>query len=160
MGMMSGDEDKFVVLTELEGKEDFNVDMDFKIADTRDGITSIQMDTKLKGLTLEIVEKTLNQGKEGRLFILDKMQQTIDVSRPEVSRYAPRMHKMMIDVSKIGSVIGTGGKTIRSIISETKTTIDINDDGMVIMGSADLEADKKDIAIIEGLTKDIEVGTI
>lgn len=160
MGLITGDDDKFVVLTDLEGQEDFNGDMDFKIAGTRDGITAIQMDTKLKGLTLDIVEKTLNQGKEGRLFILDKMQQTIDVSRPEVSQYAPRMHKMMIDVSKIGAIIGTGGKTIRSIISETKTTIDVSDDGMVIIGSADLEAAQKAIAIIEGLTKDIEVGTV
>jgi len=160
MGLITGDDDKFVVLTDLEGQEDFNGDMDFKIAGTRDGITAIQMDTKLKGLTLEIVEKTLNQGKEGRLFILDKMQQTIDASRPEVSQFAPRMHKMMIDVSKIGAIIGTGGKTIRSIISETKTTIDVNDDGMVIIGSADLEAAQKAIAIIEGLTKDVEVGTV
>lgn len=160
MGLITGDDDKFVVLTDLEGQEDFNGDMDFKIAGTRDGITAIQMDTKLKGLTLEIVEKVLNQGKEGRLFILDKMQQTIDASRPEVSQYAPRMHKIMIDVSKIGAIIGTGGKTIRSIISETKTTIDVNDDGMVIIGSADLEAAQKAIAIIEGLTKDIEVGTV
>ena len=160
MGLITGDDNRFEVLTDLEGQEDFSGDMDFKIAGTRDGITAIQMDTKLKGLTLEIVEKTLTQGKEGRLFILDRMEQTIDVSRSEVSRYAPRMHKMKIDVSKIGAIIGTGGKTIRSIISETKTTIDVSDDGTVIIGSADLEAANKAIGIIEGLTKDVEIGTI
>ncbi|MFC1970367.1 polyribonucleotide nucleotidyltransferase [Chloroflexota bacterium] len=159
MGLITGDDDKFVVLTDLEGQEDFNGDMDFKIAGTRSGVTAIQMDTKLKGLSLEIIEKTLAQGKEGRLFILDKMEATISGSRPEVSRYAPRMHKMKIDQSKIGAVIGSGGKTIRSIIEETKASIDVSDDGTVVIGSPDMEATQKAIAIIEGLTKDIEVGS-
>ncbi|MGD9143313.1 MAG: polyribonucleotide nucleotidyltransferase, partial [Dehalococcoidia bacterium] len=140
MGLITGDDGKFVVLTDLEGQEDFNGDMDFKIAGTRQGITAIQMDTKLKGLTLEIIEKTLSQGKDGRMFILDKMNETIDTSRSEVSRYAPRMTTIKIDPSKIGAVIGTGGKTIRSIIEETKTTIDVNDDGSIVIGSVDAES--------------------
>ncbi len=160
MGLITGDDGKFVVLTDLEGQEDFNGDMDFKIAGTRDGITAIQMDTKLKGLTLEIVEKTLSQAKEGRMVILDKMAETIDASRPDVSPYAPRMTKIQIDPSKIGAVIGTGGKTIRSIIEETKTTIDVNDDGTVVIGSPDMEATQKAVAIIEGLTREAEIGDI
>jgi len=160
MGLITGDDGKFVVLTDLEGQEDFNGDMDFKIAGTRDGITAIQMDTKLKGLSLEIVEKTLAQAKEGRLFILDKMGDAISTSRAEVSRYAPRMTKIKIDPSKIGAVIGTGGKTIRSIIEETKTTIDVTDDGTVVIGSPDMEATQKAITIIEGLTREAEIGDI
>ena len=160
MGLVTGDDDRFAVLTDIEGLEDANGDMDFKIAGTSQGITAIQMDTKLKGISLEIVEKTLSQGREGRLFILDKMNQTISASRPEVSRYAPRMQKIKIDPGKIGAVIGTGGKTIRSIIESTKATIDVNDDGTVIIGSPDLEATQKAIAIIEGLTREVEVGTV
>jgi len=160
MGLITGDDDRFVVLTDLEGLEDFNGDMDFKVAGTSSGITAIQMDTKLKGVSLEVVEKTLAQGREARLFILDKMNETISSSRPEVSRYAPRMTKIKIDPSKIGAVIGTGGKTIRSIIEETKATIDVSDDGTVVIGSPDMEATQKAIAIIEGLTKEVEVGTV
>jgi len=160
MGLITGDDGKFVVLTDLEGQEDFNGDMDFKIAGTRQGITAIQMDTKLKGLSMEVIEKTLSQGREGRIFILDKMDQTISASRPEVSRYAPRMTKIKIDPAKIGAVIGTGGKTIRSIIEETKTTIDVSDDGTVVIGSIDAESTQKAIAIIESLTKDVEVGDV
>ncbi len=160
MGLITGDDGKFVVLTDLEGQEDFNGDMDFKIAGTREGITAIQMDTKLKGLTLEIIEKTLSQGKDGRMFILDKMNETINTSRSDVSQYAPRMTTIKIDPGKIGAVIGTGGKTIRSIIEETKTTIDVNDDGSIVIGSVDAGSTQKAIAIIEGLTKDIEVGEV
>ena len=160
MGLITGDDGKFVVLTDLEGQEDFNGDMDFKIAGTRQGITAIQMDTKLKGLTLEIIEKTLSQGRDGRMFILDRMDETISASRSEVSRYAPRMTTIKIDPSKIGAVIGTGGKTIRSIIEETKTTIDVNDDGTVVIGSVDAESTQKAVAIIESLTKEIEVGEV
>jgi len=160
MGLITDDNGKFVVLSDLEGQEDFNGDMDFKVAGTRDGITAIQMDTKLKGISLEIVEKTLTQAHEGRLFILDKMDAVINASRPDVSRYAPRMTKIKIDPGKIGAVIGTGGKTIRSIIEETKTTIDVNDDGTVVIGSPDMEATQKAIAIIESLTREAQVGDI
>jgi polyribonucleotide nucleotidyltransferase len=160
MGLITGDDGKYAVLTDIEGLEDFNGDMDFKVAGTRDGITAIQMDTKLKGISLEVVEKALTQARDARLFILDKMGEAISTSRPDVSRYAPRMTKIKIDPSKIGAVIGTGGKTIRSIIEETKTTIDVSDDGTVVIGSPDMEATQKAIAIIEGLTREAEVGDI
>ena len=159
MGLITGN-DKYAVLTDIEGIEDFDGDMDFKIAGTRDGITAIQMDTKLKGINLEIVEKTLNEGKVGRMFILDKMNEAITASRSDVSKFAPRMTKIKIDPGKIGAVIGTGGKTIRSIIEETKTTIDVSDDGTVVIGSSDAEATQKAIAIIEGLTREAKIGDI
>jgi len=160
MGLISDEEGNNVILTDIEGIEDNYGDMDFKVAGTAEGITALQMDTKLKGISLEIIEKTLSQAREARLFILDTMDQTISSSRPEVSRYAPRMYKMTIDPDKIGSVIGTGGKTIRSIIDETKTTIDIDNDGTVLIGSPDEEAARNAIKIIEELTKDVEVGGI
>jgi len=160
MGLVTGDKGEYAILTDIEGIEDNYGDMDFKVAGTAEGITALQMDTKLKGISLEILEKALYQAREARLFILDAMQQTISSSRPEVSRYAPRMYKIMIDPDKIGSVIGTGGKTIRSIIGETKTSIDIDNDGTVLIGSSDEEAARKAIGIIENLTKEVEVGSI
>ncbi|MGD1118950.1 MAG: polyribonucleotide nucleotidyltransferase [Dehalococcoidales bacterium] len=160
MGLITGDNGKFAILTDIEGIEDFNGDMDFKIAGTRDGITAVQMDTKLKGITMEVVEKTFYQAKDARVFILDKMAAAIAAPRPEVSKYAPRMTKIKIDQSKIGAVIGSGGKTIRSIIESTKTTIDVEDDGTVVIGSSDAEATQKAISIIEGLTRDAQIGDI
>jgi polyribonucleotide nucleotidyltransferase len=160
MGLVTAEDGRFVVLTDLEGLEDFNGDMDFKVAGTRDGITAIQMDTKLKGISIEIIEKTLYQARDGRRFILDTMDRAINHSRADISRYAPRMTKIKIDPAKIGAVIGSGGKTIRSIIEETKTTIDVSDDGTVVIGSPDMEATQKAIGIIEGLTRDVEVGDI
>jgi polyribonucleotide nucleotidyltransferase len=160
MGLITGDNDKYAVLTDIEGIEDFNGDMDFKIAGTREGITAIQMDTKLKGISLEIVEKTLLQGKDARMFILDTMGAVISGPRAEMSKYAPRMTKIKIDQGKIGAVIGSGGKTIRSIIESTKTTIDVADDGTIVIGSPDMEATQKAISIIEGLTRDPQIGDI
>jgi len=160
MGLVTGEGGKYAILTDIEGIEDNYGDMDFKVAGTTEGITALQMDTKLKGVSPEILEKALSRAREARLFILDVMQQTISSSRPEVSRYAPRMYKMMVDPDKIGSVIGTGGKTIRSIIEETKTTIDIDNDGTVVIGAHDEAAARKAMAIIEDLTKEVEVGSI
>jgi polyribonucleotide nucleotidyltransferase len=160
MGLITGQDGRWAVLTDIEGVEDFNGDMDFKIAGTKDGITAIQMDTKLKGITIEIVEKTLSQGRDARLFILDKMGQAISASRPDVSRFAPRMTKIKIDPAKIGAVIGTGGKTIRMIIEQTKTTVDVSDDGTVVIGSPDMEATQKAIGMIEGLTREAKIGDV
>jgi len=160
MGLVTGDDGKYEVLTDIQGIEDNYGDMDFKIAGTAKGVTAMQMDTKLKGVSLEVVAKTLPQARQARLFILEKMQQTISASRPELSKYAPRMYKISIDPDKIGAVIGTGGKTIRSIIEETKTTIDIDNEGTVIIGAINEEAAKKAIDIIESLTKEIEVGAV
>ncbi|MFC2063173.1 polyribonucleotide nucleotidyltransferase [Chloroflexota bacterium] len=160
MGLVTGDNDDRIILTDIEGLEDACGDMDFKVAGTTNGVTAMQMDTKLHGIGPEILKETLGQAREARHFILGVMQQTISSSRSKVSRYAPRMHKIMINPDKIGAVIGTGGKTIRSITDETKTTIDIENDGTVFVGSPDEAAAQKAISIIESLTKDIEIGTI
>jgi polyribonucleotide nucleotidyltransferase len=160
IGLVTGDNNRFCILTDIEGIEDNYGDMDFKVAGTTEGITAIQLDTKLKGLKFEIFGETLDRAKEARLKILDIMHQTISVSRPEVSRYAPRMYKIKIDSDKIGAVIGSGGKTIRAITEETKATIDIKEDGTVIIGSTDEASARRAIEIIEGLTKEIEVGAI
>ncbi len=159
-GLVTDDTGRFELLTDIEGLEDAYGDMDFKIAGTTAGITGVQMDTKLKGLTMEIVEKTLTTARQSRLFILNIMGQTISAARPELSRYAPRMYRISIPPEKIGSVIGPGGKTIRAIIEETKTTIDIEDDGSVVVGSPDEAAARKAISIIEDMTREVEVGTV
>ena len=160
MGLITGDNDNYAILTDIEGVEDAYGDMDFKVAGTAEGITALQLDIKLKGVNPEILKQALNQAREARLFILEKMRQTISSSRSEFSPYAPRVHKLMIDPDKIGAVIGTGGKTIRSIIEETKATIDIGNDGTVLIGSLDETAAQKAISIIESLTKDVEVDSI
>jgi len=160
MGLITGDNDNYAILTDIEGVEDAYGDMDFKVAGTTEGITALQLDIKLKGINSEILRQALHQAREARLFILEKMQQTISSSRSEFSPYAPRVHKLKIDPDKIGAVIGTGGKTIRSIIDETKTTIDIENDGTVLIGSPDEAAAQKAIDIIESLTKDVEVNSI
>jgi polyribonucleotide nucleotidyltransferase len=160
MGLVTGEDGKYVILTDIQGLEDAYGDMDFKIAGTAKGITAMQMDTKLEGISAEIAGKALDQARQARLFILEIMQKTISASRTELSRYAPRMYKITIDPAKIGAVIGTGGRTIRSIIEETKASIDVENDGTVIIGSANEEAAQKAIQIIEGLTKEVEVGAI
>ena len=160
MGLVTGDEGNYVILTDIEGIEDNYGDMDFKVAGTTEGITGLQMDTKLKGISPEIIEKTLNQAHEARLFILDVMNQTISSSRPELSQHAPRVYKITINTDKIGSIIGPGGKTIRSIIDETKASIDVENDGTILIGSPDEAAARKAIGIIESLTKESEVGDI
>ncbi len=160
MGLVTDDEGRYAILTDIEGMEDNYGDMDFKVAGTTEGITAIQMDTKLKGITLEVVQKTLEKARDARLFILDIMHKTIAACRPELSRYAPRMYKMKIPTEKIGAVIGPGGKTIRAITDETKTTVDIENDGTVIVGSPDEASARKAIGIIESLTREVEVGGI
>jgi len=160
MGLVTDDKGNYAILTDIEGIEDGYGDMDFKVAGTADGITALQMDTKLKGVSLEILGKALHQAREARLFVLDKMQQTISSSRSEMSRYAPRMYQITIDPDKIGAVIGTGGKTIRSIVAESKATVDIANDGTVLIGSPNAEAAQKAIQMIEDLTKEVEIGSV
>ncbi|MEK7353080.1 MAG: polyribonucleotide nucleotidyltransferase [Chloroflexota bacterium] len=160
MGLVTDDKGNYVILTDIEDLEDYNGDTDFKVAGTVGGITGLQMDTKLKGLSLEIVGKTIMQAKDARLFILDKMNKTIAASRPEMSKYAPRVYKITVPTEKIGAVIGPGGKTIRAITEATKATIDIDDTGTVLIGSNDEAGARKAIAFIEGLTKEAEVGTV
>jgi polyribonucleotide nucleotidyltransferase len=160
MGLVTGENNGYVVLTDIEGMEDAYGDMDFKVAGTRQGITAIQMDTKLQGLPGEVFEETLNKARDARLFILDNMAQAIADTRSQLSPYAPRQYKINIDPGKIGALIGPGGKTIRSIIEETKVTIDVDDSGTVIIGSPNDESAKKAMDIIDSLTRDVEVGTI
>jgi len=160
MGLITDGSGNCAILTDIEGSEDAYGDMDFKVAGTTEGITALQMDIKLKSIDLEILEKALAQAREARLFILDTMAQSINTNRAELNRYAPQMIKIMIDPDKIGSVIGAGGKTIRSIIEETKATIDIENDGTVLIGSPDKEAAQRAIEIIDSLTRDVEIGSI
>ena len=160
MGLVTGGGGDHVILTDIEGMEDANGDMDFKVAGTSQGITALQMDIKLKGVDYDILSEALDQAREARLEILAKMGQTIDSSRPELSPYAPRMHEITIDSGKIGAVIGPGGKTIRSIIDETKTTINVKNDGTVTIGSPSEEAAQKAIKMIEDLTRDAKLGEI
>ena len=158
MGLITGENSKFAVLTDIEGLEDALGDMDFKVAGTADGITALQMDIKIKSVSYEIMEQCLSQARDGRLFILERMKETISASRPEISKYAPRLTKITIDPEKIRHVIGPGGRTIRSIMSETKVTVDVENDGTVLIGSPSEEATQQAIKIIEELTRDVEVG--
>jgi polyribonucleotide nucleotidyltransferase len=160
MGLVMREDGKYTVLTDIAGIEDHLGDMDFKVAGTKDGITALQMDIKVKGITPEIMEKALAQAKDGRMFIMNKMLETIPAPRKEMSPYAPRMYTIHINPEKIGAVIGPGGKTIRSIIDATKATIDIEDDGKVFIGSANEEGARRAIQMVEGLTKEVEVGQV
>jgi len=158
MGLVTGKDGNYVVLTDIVGMEDAYGDMDFKVAGTTRGLTALQLDIKLQGINYGILAEALSQARGARLEILEKMGLAINASRSELSPYAPRMYEMTIDQSKIGSVIGPGGKVIRSIIDETKTTIDINNDGKVLVGSANEEAAQKAIKIIQDLTREVEQG--
>jgi polyribonucleotide nucleotidyltransferase len=160
MGLVTGKDEDYVVLTDIVGMEDAYGDMDFKVAGTARGLTALQLDIKLQGIDYGILAEALNQAREARLEILEKMSLAISASRSELSPYAPRMYEMTIDQSKIGSVIGPGGRVIRSIIDETKTTIDINNDGKVLVGSTNEEAAQKAIKIIEDLTREVEQGGV
>ena len=160
MGVVTDGQGNHAILTDIEGIEDACGDMDFKVAGTVEGVTALQLDIKVKGISVDILKEALHQAREARLFILGVMQQTISTSRSEVSPYAPRIYKMKVDTEKIGTVIGPKGKTIRAITDETKVTIDIEDDGTVLIGSSDKEAAQKAIEMIENLTKEVEVGAI
>ena len=158
MGLITDENGRYSVLTDIAGIEDFMGDMDFKVAGTSKGMTGWQMDLKIKGLSFEIMEKALKQAVAGRMHVLDLMNKTIQQARPDLSEYAPRMTKVTIDKEKIGLVIGPGGKTIRSIVETTGATIDVEDDGTVIIGSSNSEAAKRAVDMIRGLTKEVEVG--
>jgi polyribonucleotide nucleotidyltransferase len=160
MGLVTGKDAGYVVLTDIVGMEDAYGDMDFKVAGTARGLTALQLDIKLQGVDYGILAEALSQAREARLEILEKMSLAISASRSDLSPYAPRMYEMTIDPSKIGSVIGPGGRVIRSIIDETKTTIDIKNDGKVLVGSPNEEAAQKAIKIIQDLTREVEQGEI
>ena len=159
MGLIMGD-DGFSILSDIAGQEDHYGDMDFKVAGTRDGITALQMDIKITGVTREVMEQALEQARVGRLHILDIMDQTISEPRSDMSQYAPRLYTMMIPTDKIRDVIGPGGKTIRSIIEETGCEVDIDNDGKVIIASPDGLAAQRAREIIERLTESPEIGKV
>tara|TARA_Y100000590_G_scaffold272129_1_gene305522 strand:+ start:17403 stop:19589 length:2187 start_codon:yes stop_codon:yes gene_type:complete len=160
MGLVMTEDEKYVILTDIQGVEDHLGDMDFKVAGSREGITALQMDIKVKGITYEIMEQALSQAKEARLFILDQITNTLSEPRAELSPFAPRMHRIRIPIEKIGALIGPGGKTIRSIIEESGATINVDDDGTVTIGSSSQESAQVAINKIEMLTKEAEVGAI
>jgi polyribonucleotide nucleotidyltransferase len=158
MGLVTEPESgRFTVLTDIQGIEDALGDMDFKVAGTADGVTAIQMDIKVKGITPEIMAQALTQAHAGRQYILGKMLETIAAPRDQLSRYAPRVTRIKINPEKIGAVIGPGGKMIRSIQEETGTKIDIEDDGTVSITAADPASSDKAIQRIQGLTQEIRV---
>ena len=130
---------KFVLLTDIMGIEDFSGDMDFKVAGTKNGITAIQLDIKLDGLTDEIIEGTLERAKAARLKILEKMLAVINAPRKNLSQYAPKVQVVKIPTEKIGEVIGPGGKMIRNIMASTSTTVDVDDDGSVVISGTEQE---------------------
>ncbi|MBR2070863.1 MAG: S1 RNA-binding domain-containing protein, partial [Clostridia bacterium] len=148
------------ILTDIQGLEDFLGDMDFKVAGTTKGITAIQMDIKVKGITEEIFTRAIKQANEGRTFILNKMLEVLPAPRAEISKYAPKIISFNIDPEKIREVIGSGGKTINKIIDETGVKIDIDDSGKVFIATPDSAAAERAKAIIMSIAHDPEVGDI
>ncbi len=159
MGLVTGD-GRYCILTDIQGLEDHLGDMDFKAAGTRRGITAIQMDIKVRGITSQLLEEALTQAREARLKVLKVMEEAIPAPRPEMSPYAPRITTLQIDPEKIGLVIGPGGKTIRSIQEETGATIDIEDDGTVYIASASGPSAQKAQEMVEALVEEAQVGKI
>jgi polyribonucleotide nucleotidyltransferase len=159
MGLIS-DGKRTAVLTDILGDEDHLGDMDFKVCGTARGVTAIQMDIKIAGLSRELLTQALAQARDGRLFILGKMLETLQVPREELSKYAPRITTIKVKPDQIRLVIGPGGKTIKGIIDQTGVAIDVEDDGTVNIASSDSEAVKKALDIIKGLTAEPEVGAV
>ena len=157
----NGDTSDYTMVTDIQGIEDFFGDMDFKVGGTKKGITAIQVDIKVDGLTYEIIEEAFARTKKAREYILDEvMLKAIDKPRANLSKYAPKIENVKIDPVKIGDVIGTGGKTINKIIEETGVKIDIEDDGTVFVAGVDVEMIDKAINIIKSLTEDIELNKV
>ena len=155
------DDNGFATMVDIQGLEDFYGDMDFKVGGTKKGITAIQVDIKVDGLTMEIIKEALEKTKKARYYILDEvMLKAIPEVRPELSKYAPKIMTMQIDVDKIRDVIGSGGKVIQKIIADTGVKIDIEDDGKVFIAANDTESGNKAVKIIEGIVKEIEVGEV
>ena len=160
IGLITDSNEKWLTLTDIQGKEDHIGDMDFKVAGTRRGITAIQLDMKVRGISFDVVRAALNQAKEARIQILEVMDSTISEPRADVSDFAPRIIKITVPVDKIGAVIGSGGKTIRGIQESTGATVDIQDNGEILIGAVDEDSSAKAVQMIEDLTKDAEVGQI
>ena len=160
MGLITSPNKEFAILTDIAGIEDHFGDMDFKLAGTRKGITAFQMDLKITGVGLDVLEKAIAQAERGRNHILDEMEKSITKSVAELSKTAPRITIKMIPKDRIGELIGPGGKNIRSIIEQSKADINIDDDGKVTISSPDAESSQKALDIIEGMFAEVEVGKI
>lgn len=160
MGLMMGKDGKFMILTDILGMEDFNGDMDFKVAGSKNGITAVQLDVKIPGLDSNVIEETIKKARQARLFILEKMTRALPKPRERLSQYAPRVVVLHVDPEKIGEVIGPGGKVIRKIIAETQATVDIEDDGTVNISGIDEASVKKAVDLVGGLTKEVRPGEI
>jgi polyribonucleotide nucleotidyltransferase len=158
MGMVSEESGKHAILTDIQGIEDHLGDMDFKVAGTATGITALQMDVKIKGLSEALLAEALEQARAGRLFILDKMLATIGESRTEMSEYAPRIYKTQIPPDKIGTLIGPGGKVIRGLQETYSVRIDLDEEGNVLVSSTDFSGAQNAISEIERMCKDVEIG--
>ena len=160
IGLISG-EGKAVLITDIMGMEDHFGDMDFKVAGSKSGVTAIQLDLKINSVAVDLLEKAVDQSRDARLSILDKMTATISTSRVEMSPFAPRIATIQISQEKIGEVIGPGGKMIRKIIEETGVaSIDIDEDGKILVASPDKEALEKAVNFIKGMTHEPEIGQI
>jgi len=159
MGLLKED-DKVVILSDIIGDEDHAGDMDLKVCGTKKGITALQMDIKIGGVDEDILRKALYQAREGRIFIIEKLTQTLAAPREDISKYAPRITTIKVKPEKVRDVIGSGGKNIRQIINETGVTIDVEDDGTVTIASNDAEAASRAVAMVKWLTEDAEVGKI
>jgi polyribonucleotide nucleotidyltransferase len=159
MGLVTSG-DKWTVLTDIQGLEDHYGDMDFKVTGSAKGVTALQMDIKIKGISLDIMRAAFQQAREARLFILEAMRNVISEPRPVLSHCAPRIETIKIQPDKIREVIGPGGKMVRAIQSETGTTIELEDDGTVRITGAKAEGRDRARAMIEGLTKEPEVGEV
>jgi polyribonucleotide nucleotidyltransferase len=159
MGLI-GEGGKFLVLSDIQGLEDHLGDMDFKVTGTADGITALQMDNKLGGIPFEVLAKALEQAREGRLHILAEMAKAISSSRAELSEFAPRILRLVIDPEKIRDVIGPGGKTIRRITSETGASVDVEDTGEVKIASVDREAGEAALQMVKDLVAEAEMGAV
>jgi polyribonucleotide nucleotidyltransferase len=159
MGLLK-EKDDVVILSDILGDEDHAGDMDFKVCGTKSGITAMQMDIKIDGVTEDILRKALYQARDGRCFIIEKMKETIAVPREDISKYAPRITTVKVRPEKVRDVIGSGGKNIRQIINETGVTIDVEDDGTVTIASSDSEAAARAVAMVKWLTEDAEIGKI
>lgn len=160
LGLMMKDEKNYKILVDIQGPEDHHGDMDFKIAGTKNGITAVQMDVKVEGLTLEILEKVFETGRRAYSQILEKMNQVISQPRPQISPYAPKIYYLKIDPTKIGEVIGAGGRTINEIINQTGVEIDIEEDGTIYVSGSTEETVKQATALIKSITHEYKVGEI
>ena len=159
MGLIKTDE-KVAILSDIQGLEDHLGDMDFKVAGTKDGITAIQMDIKIAGIDEKILVEALEKARLGRLYILDKMTESITEPRAELSKYAPKIYTIQVNPDKIRDIIGPGGKIINKIIDETGVKIDIDDDGKVLIATSDAESGKRAIELITNIVKEVEAGEI